>query len=122
MHQHWLQIQASERGGASMAGNTNVETRFRYNPMSRACRRWCRVIPLLLHAAGHADRAGGGARKTGSITNLCVTPVTRIEFLLGEAACPVGLAAVNFLLMSLLAVTVFGVPVKGSFFTWRWPR
>jgi ribosome-dependent ATPase len=29
---------------------------------------------------------------------------------------------VNFLLMSLLAVTVFGVPVKGSFATWRWPR
>jgi ribosome-dependent ATPase len=43
--------------------------------------------------------------------------VTRIEFLLGKQLPYIGLAMVNFLLMSLLAVTVFGVPVKGSFFT-----
>jgi ribosome-dependent ATPase len=32
MHQHWLLVQASERGSASAAGNASVETRFRYNP------------------------------------------------------------------------------------------
>lgn len=32
MHQHWLLVQASERSGASAAGNASVETRFRYNP------------------------------------------------------------------------------------------
>lgn len=56
-------------------------------------------------------------KETGSITNLYVTPVTRIEFLLGKQLPYVGLAMVNFLLMTLLAVTIFGVPVKGSFFT-----
>jgi ribosome-dependent ATPase len=43
--------------------------------------------------------------------------VTRTEFLLGKQLPYVGLAMVNFLLMSLLAVTVFGVPVTGSFLT-----
>ncbi|HAT32009.1 MAG TPA: multidrug ABC transporter ATP-binding protein, partial [Janthinobacterium sp.] len=46
---------------------------------------------------------------------LYVTPVTRTEFLLGKQAPYVVLAMLNFFLMTLLAVTVFGVPVKGSF-------
>ena len=120
MHQHWLQIQASERGGASMAGNTNVETRFRYNPDVKSLPAMVpAVIPLLLLMLPAMLTALAVVREkeTGSITNLYVTPVTRIEFLLGKQLPYVGLAMVNFLLMSLLAVTIFGVPVKGSFFT-----
>jgi ribosome-dependent ATPase len=120
MHQHWLQIQASERGGASMAGNTNVETRFRYNPDVKSLPAMVpAVIPLLLLMLPAMLTALAVVREkeTGSITNLYVTPVTRIEFLLGKQLPYVGLAMVNFLLMSLLAVTIFGVPVKGSFLT-----
>ena len=50
----------------------------------------------------------------GSIINLYVTPVTRTEFLLGKQLPYVALAMVNFALMTLLAVTVFEVPIKGS--------
>jgi len=120
MHQHWLLVQASERGGASMAGNTNVETRFRYNPDVKSLPAMVpAVIPLLLLMLPAMLTALAVVREkeTGSITNLYVTPVTRIEFLLGKQLPYVGLAMVNFLLMSLLAVTIFGVPVKGSFFT-----
>ena len=105
IHQHWLLVQASERGGASAAGNASVETRFRYNPDVKS-------LPAMLTALAVVRE-----KETGSITNLYVTPVTRIEFLLGKQLPYVGLAMVNFLLMSLLAVTIFGVPVKGSFFT-----
>ncbi|WP_313498414.1 ribosome-associated ATPase/putative transporter RbbA [Pseudoxanthomonas mexicana] len=120
MHQQWLLVQASERGGASMAGNTNVETRFRYNPDVKSLPAMVpAVIPLLLLMLPAMLTALAVVREkeTGSITNLYVTPVTRIEFLLGKQLPYVGLAMVNFLLMSLLAVTVFGVPVTGSFFT-----
>ena len=120
MHQQWLLVQASERGGASMAGNTNVETRFRYNPDVKSLPAMVpAVIPLLLLMLPAMLTALAVVREkeTGSITNLYVTPVTRIEFLLGKQLPYVGLAMVNFLLMSLLAVTIFGVPVKGSFFT-----
>ena len=119
MHQHWLLVQASERGGASAAGNASVETRFRYNPDVKSLPAMVpAVIPLLLLMLPAMLTALAVVREkeTGSITNLYVTPVTRIEFLLGKQLPYVGLAMVNFLLMSLLAVTIFGVPVTGSFF------
>lgn len=120
MHQHWLLVQASERSGASAAGNASVETRFRYNPDVKSLPAMVpAVIPLLLLMLPAMLTALAVVREkeTGAITNLYVTPVTRIEFLLGKQLPYVGLAMVNFLLMTLLAVTIFGVPVKGSFFT-----
>src|SRR5690606_34149681 len=120
MHQHWLLAQASERGGASVAGNASVETRFRYNPDVKSLPAMVpAVIPLLLLMLPAMLTALAVVREkeTGSITNLYVTPVTRIEFLLGKQLPYVGLAMVNFLLMTLLAVTAFGVPVTGSVFT-----
>jgi len=54
-------------------------------------------------------------KELGSIVNLYVTPVTRVEFLLGKQIPYVALGMVNFLLLSLLATAVFAVPEKGSF-------
>ena len=54
-------------------------------------------------------------KELGSITNLYVTPVTRIEFLLGKQIPYIAVAMVNFGLMFLMALFVFGVPLKGSF-------
>jgi len=46
-----------------------------------------------------------------------VTPITRAEFLLGKQLPYVALGMMNFVLMVLLAVTVFDVPLRGSFLT-----
>lgn len=54
-------------------------------------------------------------KELGSITNLYVTPLTRLEFLLGKQAPYVGLAMINFALMFAIAQLVFRVPLKGSF-------
>ena len=56
-------------------------------------------------------------KELGSIINLYVTPVTRLEFLLGKQVPYVALAMVNFALMFLMAMFVFQVPLKGSFLT-----
>ncbi len=53
-------------------------------------------------------------KELGSIVNLYVTPVSRLEFLLGKQLPYVGLAMVNYVSMVALAVFVFQVPVKGS--------
>ena len=117
MHQTWLATQATAMGiGATSAAS--VETRFRYNPDVKSLPAMVpAVIPILLLMLPAMLTALAVVREkeTGSITNLYVTPVTRTEFLLGKQLPYVGLAMVNFFLMSLLAVTVFGVPVKGSF-------
>lgn len=118
LHQHWLLEQASQRNAASAMGAAVVETRFRYNPDVKSLPAMVpAVMPLLLLMLPAMLTALAVVREkeTGSIINLYVTPVTRLEFLLGKQLPYVGLAMLNFLLMSLLAVTAFDVPIKGSF-------
>ena len=52
-------------------------------------------------------------KEVGSIINLYVTPVTKLEFLLGKQLPYVGMALVNFATWPFSAF-VLGVPVKGS--------
>ena len=120
IHQHWLGEQAVAHGGAQPLGSTGIETRFRYNPDVKSLPAMVpSIIPMLLLMlpAMLAALAVVREKETGSIINLYVTPVTRTEFLLGKQLPYVVLALFNFLLMTLLAVTAFAVPVKGSFAT-----
>jgi ribosome-dependent ATPase len=66
------------------------------------------VIPLLLMMLPAMLTALAVVREKelGSIINLYVTPVTRIEFLLGKQLPYVVLAMLNFLLMCAMAVPV----------------
>jgi len=117
MHQHWLTEQARQRG-VSGVGAVSIENRFRYNPDVASLPAMVpAVMPLLLLMLPAMLTALAVVREkeTGSILNLYVTPVTRSEFLLGKQLPYVGLALLNFLLMVLMAVTLFGVPVTGSF-------
>src|SRR5690606_32929232 len=51
----------------------------------------------------------------GSIINFYVTPVTRLEFLLGKQIPYVALGMLNFLLLSAFAVFIFRVSFTGCF-------
>ncbi|EZQ20105.1 multidrug ABC transporter ATP-binding protein [Halopseudomonas bauzanensis] len=118
MHQHWVSEQISQRLG-SLPVTAEIQTRFRYNPDVRSLPAMVpAIIPLLLLMIPAMLTALAVVREkeTGSITNFHVTPVTRSEFLLGKQLPYVALSMLNYLLMMLLAVTVFGVPVTGSFF------
>ena len=116
IHNHWLAERYPDMLGA--ATQANIETRFRYNPDVRSLPAMVpAVIPLLLLMLPAMLTALSVVREKelGSITNLYVTPVTRSEFLIGKQIPYVGLAMVNYLLMCLLAVTIFDVPITGSF-------
>jgi ribosome-dependent ATPase len=121
MHQSWLLDMAARRlGQDAAAGPATIETRFRYNPDVESLPAIVpAVIPMLLLMIPAMLTALSVVREKelGSIINLYVTPVTRGEFLLGKQLPYVALAMFNFGLMTLLAVTVFDVPVKGSFLT-----
>ncbi len=117
-HQSWLAQQARERFGVAATDNVAIQIRFRYNPDVRSLPAMVpAVIPLLLLMLPAMLTALAVVREKelGSIVNLYVTPATRSEFLLGKQLPYVALAMVNFVLMSLLAVTVFDVPVTGSY-------
>jgi ribosome-dependent ATPase len=119
MHQGWLAELAQRRFGQAAAGAAaSVETRFRYNPDVQSLPAMVpAVIPMLLMMLPAMLTALSVVREKelGSILNLYVTPVTRSEFLFGKQLPYIGLALLNFLLMTLMAVAIFGVPVKGSF-------
>jgi ribosome-dependent ATPase len=119
VHQQYLTDPALKRG-APAAPPANVEVRFRYNQavdsiyamVPSVMSLLLVLIPAILMALAIVRE-----KELGSITNLYVTPVTRIEFLLGKQLPYVGLATLNFLVMFLMAVLVFEVPLKGSFST-----
>jgi ribosome-dependent ATPase len=56
-------------------------------------------------------------KELGSIINFYVTPVTRLEFLMGKQIPYVLLAMQNFLALTAFGVFVFRVPLTGSFLT-----
>lgn len=94
-----------------------TETRFLYNPNFESI--YAQVpgsialllveIPAILMALAIVRE-----KELGSITNLYVTPVTRLEFLIGKQIPYIVLGMINFAILSLMAVYVFHVPLKGS--------
>jgi ribosome-dependent ATPase len=121
MHQGWLIDMAKIRLGQDAApASAIIETRFRYNPDVMSLPAMVpAVIPILMLMIPCMLTALSVVREKelGSIINFYVTPVTRTEFLLGKQLPYIMLAMLNFLLMSVLAVTMFGVPITGSFAT-----
>ena len=120
LHQQWLVEQSRSRTGTVPRGLLEVEPRYRYNPDVRSLPSMVpAVIPLLLLMLPAMLTALAVVREKelGSIINLYVTPTTRTEFMLGKQLPYVLLALFNFGLMCLAAVTVFGVPITGSFAT-----
>lgn len=118
MHQGWLLRMARERLGQEAASLSSIEVRFRYNPDVKSLPAMVpAIIPLLLMMIPAMLTALAVVREKelGSILNFYVTPVTRSEFLLGKQLPYIALALLNFLLLTALAITAFGVPLKGSF-------
>ena len=117
VHQAYLARIARNEGRPPAALPVNVEIRFRYNQDFKSVFAMVPgvimmvliLIPAMMTALGVVRE-----KELGSITNLYVTPVTRLEFLLGKQLPYVALSLVNFACLLLLTVFLFEVPVKGS--------
>ena len=94
-----------------------VETRFRYNQAFRSIfaivpgvvMLMLVLIPAMMTAVGVVRE-----KETGAIANFRATSVTRLEFLLGKQLPYVAIAVASFLSLLLMALLLFGVPVRGS--------
>ena len=112
MHGHWL------AATSAIAPAASIEVRFRYNPDVRSMVAMVpAMIPMLLLLIPSMLTALSVVREKelGSLVNLYVTPVSRLEFLLGKQFPYVLLGMGNFLLLTFVAVVAFDVPLKGSF-------
>lgn len=119
MHAAWVSARAREALGRGYTlGDFQLEIRYRYNPDVKSLVAMVpAVIPLLLMLipAMLATLSVVREKELGSITNLYVTPVTKLEFLLGKQLPYIGLAMLNFFILTAFAVFAFEVPFTGSF-------
>ncbi|RSC21415.1 ABC transporter ATP-binding protein/permease [Agrobacterium sp. FDAARGOS_525] len=121
MHLHWITQKAREiYGDAATVGDYQVALRYRYNPgIESLVAIVPAIIPLLLLLipAMLAVLSVVREKELGSIINFYVTPVTRLEFLIGKQIPYVVLAMLSFGILAAFAVVVFQVPLTGSFWT-----
>ncbi|ALR21363.1 MULTISPECIES: ribosome-associated ATPase/putative transporter RbbA [Sphingomonadaceae] len=119
LHAHWLsEMAVQETGARPSMGLVNIELRYRYNPDVKSLVAIApAVIPmmLLLFPAMLTALSVVREKELGSIVNFYVTPISKVEFLLGKQLPYVALAMLNYVLLVFLAVTMFGVPLTGSF-------
>ncbi len=118
LHQGWLLDFAKHRMPvASQNASVSVQVRYHYNPDVRSLPAMVpAMIPILLLVvpAVLAALAVVREKENGSIINLYVTPLTRLEFLLGKQCPYVIFGTFSGILQVLMAVFIFDVPVKGS--------
>ncbi|MBP8813983.1 MAG: ribosome-associated ATPase/putative transporter RbbA [Laribacter sp.] len=120
VHTQTLMQGAAQATGTAPHALADVEVRYRYNPnMLSLVAMVPVVIPLMLVFIPAMLTALGVVREKelGSILNVYTTPVTKLEFLLGKQLPYIGLSMFNFVLMFVLAITLFQVPFKGSLLT-----
>ncbi|KAB2921353.1 MAG: ribosome-associated ATPase/putative transporter RbbA [Dechloromonas sp.] len=118
LHREYLSRLIREGSGRTTALPANIVSRYRYNQDFKSLYAMVpAVIPLLMMLIPAILMALGVVREKelGSITNLYVTPVTRLEFLVGKQLPYIAVCMAGYLLMMAEAVFLFGVPVKGSF-------
>jgi ribosome-dependent ATPase len=117
-HQQYLADLAASTGRRAPPAAANIETRFRYNQDFQSVYAMApstlalllALIPAILMALAVVRE-----KELGSIVNLYVTPVTRLEFVLGKQVPYVIVAMLNFACLFGMVVLVFDVPLKGSF-------
>ncbi|MDL2398524.1 ribosome-associated ATPase/putative transporter RbbA [Rhizobium mayense] len=119
VHSAWLTQKTRQRyGEAATIGDFQLAIRYRYNPDVRSLVAIVpAIIPILLLMIPSmlAVLSVVREKELGSIINFYVTPVTRIEFLLGKQIPYVLLAAFNVILLTGFAIFIFRVPFTGSF-------
>jgi ribosome-dependent ATPase len=96
----------------------DIEERFLYNPTFESVYSIVPSVPallLLLIPAILMTVSIVREKELGSMINFYVTPTARIEYLLGKQLPYVTIAMINFFVLTVLALTVFAVPIKGSF-------
>ncbi len=117
LHYQYLTDLATRNGFTSPVAAADIEVRYRYNQDFESFNAMVPgtiaillvLVPAMLTALGVVRE-----KELGSITNLYVTPITRLEFLLGKQLPYVVISMIGFFGLLALSVTLFGVEFKGS--------
>jgi ribosome-dependent ATPase len=110
------QLRSSPRVFPSQAA-VAIETRFAYNPTFESVYAIVPSVPAILLILIPAILMAVSIvreKELGSIINFYVTPTRRLEFLMGKQLPYIVIGMINYAILLLIAIVVFGVPLKGS--------
>ncbi|KIC32304.1 ribosome-associated ATPase/putative transporter RbbA [Leisingera sp. ANG-S5] len=116
LHQTFLNAEAAA-SGTRQPEITRIEPRFRYNQSFESIAAMAPAMPailLIMLPAVLMAVSVAREKELGSVTNFYVTPTTRLEFLIGKQIPYIVIAYLNFLLLTVMTIAVFGVPLKGD--------
>ncbi len=118
-HTGFLAEQARQGGARpSPAAGLSINTRFAYNPTVDSIRAIAPSVPailLMFFPAILMAISVAREREIGTITNFHVTPTRRFEFMIGKQLPYIGIGMINYVIMTGMAVYLFGVPFTGDF-------
>lgn len=96
----------------------NIEERYMYNPTFESIYSIVPSVPALLLVLIPAILMAVSIvreKELGSMINFYVTPTGRLEYLLGKQLPYVAIGMINFFILTVMALVVFQVPIKGNF-------
>jgi ribosome-dependent ATPase len=114
---HMEDVYRTQYQGETLPLFSDVQLRFMYNPSFESIYAIAPSVPailLILIPAILMSVSVVREKELGSIVNFYVTPTTRLDFLLGKQLPYVVIGMINFVILTALAIFVFGVPIKGS--------
>src|SRR5580692_1967913 len=115
-----LERQVRKAGSPNAWNDGDIQTRFRYNQAFLSVNAMVPsvfMLMLCLIPAIMSAIAVVREKETGSIANFRSTPITKFEFLIGKQLPYIGIAMINFVFLFIMAILIFGVPIKGPFLT-----
>jgi len=102
----------------SLGGMAQIEDRYMYNPSFLSIYSIVPSVPALLLILIPAILMAVSIvreKELGSMINFYVTPTRRIEYLIGKQIPYIVIGMLNFFILMMMALLVFGVPIKGNF-------
>ncbi len=113
-----LRNAASQLGIPPLKNTANIEERYMYNPTFESIYSIVPSVPALLLVLIPAILMAVSVvreKELGSIINFYVTPTRRLEYLLGKQLPYIVIGMMNYFILVVMALVVFNVPIKGSF-------
>jgi ribosome-dependent ATPase len=96
----------------------DIQNRYMYNPTFQSIYSIVPSVPallLLLIPSILMTVAIVREKELGSMINFYVTPTGKLEYLIGKQIPYIVIGLINFFILALMSLIVFGVPIKGSF-------
>jgi ribosome-dependent ATPase len=119
VHANTLQDPASglQPAHGKTPATADIQERYMYNPTFESVYSMVPSVPallLLLIPAILMTVSIVREKELGSMINFYVTPTGRLEYLIGKQLPYVAIGMLNFVILTVIALAVFNVPVKGS--------